>query len=236
MPTALSQRPRRSVTATELSLIEAEELPPEQRIALAYTPAASQDKLAVVFALDQRLSRIVAQATEPMLAQLRLAWWRDELAKLVSDRPSGDAVLDAVGTHWLGEETHLISLVDAWEVMLTEPPIMRGAAKSFANGRAAPFAHLAGPEGGDDWQRVHGAASRWALADAAVHMSNGEERDTFIGLGLDRAAKVGRIPRNLRGIAVLEALALRSLKNGGAPLMEGRGAALIALRLGIFGR
>ncbi len=217
-------------------MIEAEDLPSEQRIALAYTPATSREKLAVVFALDQRLSRIVAQATEPMLAQLRLAWWRDELGKSVGERPSGDAVLDSIGESWAGEESYLASLVDAWEEMLGDPPIMRGAAKSFASGRAAPFAYLAGPEGSDDWQRVHGAASRWALADAALHMSNGEERDTFIKLGLVRATYVGKVPRRLRGLAILEGLALRSLKNGAAPLMQGRGAALIALRLGIFGR
>ena len=193
-------------------------------------------RLAVVFALDQRLSRIVAQSNEPLLAQMRFAWWRDELAKPFTQRPTGDTVLGAIGEHWTGDENALTVLVDAWEVMLGEPPLMRGAVKSFASGRATPFAHIAGDYQSDNWQRVQVAATRWAMADATAHMSDGEERQTFIEVGLDRAGDVGSTPRSLRGFAVLEALALRSLKAGGAPLMHGRSAALIALRVGIFGR
>jgi phytoene synthase len=42
------------------------------------------------------------------------------------------------------------------------------------------------------------------------------------------------LPKTLRGLAVLEALALRALRRGGRPLMEGRGAPLTAFRAAIF--
>lgn len=167
---------------------------------------------------------------------MRLAWWRDELAKPREHRPPGDAVLDAIGMHWSGAEAALSQLVDGWEVMLGEPPLTRDAAKSFANGRAAPFAFGAGAYRSDDWQRVHAAASRWALADAAANISDDKERQTFAELGMGWISNVGTIPRHLRGLAILEGLAVRSLKSSGAPLMAGRGAALLSLRLGIFGR
>ena len=35
----------------------------------------------------------MARTTEPMLGQMRLAWWRDALGKPVDERPRGDAVL-----------------------------------------------------------------------------------------------------------------------------------------------
>lgn len=189
-----------------------------------------------MLALDRRLSRIVSNASEPLLAQMRLAWWRDELARPAAQRPHGDAVLDAIGVHWAGSEGVLAALVDGWEAMLGEPPLMPSAAKSFANARSIPIAHLAGPYQSDAWLRSHAAATRWAMADASAHVSNSEERQCFVKLGLERAATVGRIPRALRGLAVLEGLALRALRAGGAPLMQGRGAALLAMRLGIFGR
>jgi phytoene synthase len=44
------------------------------------------------------------------------------------------------------------------------------------------------------------------------------------------------LPRALRPLTVLAGLALRSLARGGAPLLDGAGATLLAVRLGIAGR
>ena len=72
-----------------------ETLPTEIELALAYTPRDRREAMRVAFELDRRLARIVAATTEPMLGQMRLAWWRDILAKPVDERPRGDVVLDA---------------------------------------------------------------------------------------------------------------------------------------------
>lgn len=172
-----------------------------------------------------------------MLGQMRLAWWRDALGMAVSDRPAGDAVLDGLGQHWAGEEGALVALVDGWEHMLSEPPLSREDALAFAQGRAAAFQGLKKFGGGDQSvaDALLAAGRLWALADAASHLPEGEERDTFLSLGLE-APSCGRLSAPYRGVAVLAALAERSLKAGGAPLMAGRGAALVALRAGLLGR
>ncbi|MEO9462979.1 MAG: hypothetical protein ABJ242_09605 [Marinomonas sp.] len=209
----------------------AESLAPEIGIALSYTPAPVRGALRAFFMLDRRLGQIVTQTSEPMLGQMRLAWWRDMFGTAVEQRPTGDAVLDHLGTHWAGEELALVDLVNAWEELLAEPPLPKQSARDFSARRAAGFAviaHRAGHEG------IDGAGELWALADAAAHFPDGEERAMLITLAADYEP-TPRLPRSLRGVAILDALAARAIKDGGAPLMKGRGAALLALKRGLLG-
>lgn len=211
---------------------EAASLPTELHIALSYTPLALRPVLQAALMLDQRLSRLVGQTHEPMLGQMRLAWWRDMLGKPVGDRPQGDAVLDSLGVYWPGRETALIALVDGWEHLLAEPPLREQAALDFAQGRAALFAEFCD---GADYKNVISAARLWALTDAGIHISDRAERLTFARLAQQQDAQ-HKLPRQLRGLAVLRALSQRSLHNNLAPLMQGRGASLTALRAGLLGR
>lgn len=172
-----------------------------------------------------------------MLGQMRLAWWRDTLGMDASERPSGDAVLDAIGSEWRGPDRALVALVDGWECMLSEPPLSREAALGFAEGRAEALAGLAALPRVDERtaESIRTAGHLWAFADAASHVASGEERETFLDLGREWPAP-GRLPPPFRGVAVLGALGARSIAAGGAPLMAGRGAALRALRAGLLGR
>ncbi len=214
----------------------AENLPPELELALAYTPGEFRAKLRVYFALDQRLSRIVSATTEPMLGQMRLAWWRDMLATEPSARPSGDAVLEALGEQWGGSEAPLTALVNGWEVLIVADEIGAGEISDFATGRAAPFQALSGTREEGGARAIAAAAARWAVADAASRVSDDEERRRFIEAGMTDVSQGSRLPRELRGRAVLDALSRRALKRGGRPLMEGRTAALTAIRAAILGR
>lgn len=204
--------------------------PPELELALAHTAPVLRQKLASVFALDQRLGRIVAGTTEPMLGQMRLAWWRDMLSTGVNQRPSGDVVLDHLGQHWEGQEAALIDLVNAWEVFVAAQELTRDKLTEFASGRSAPFAAL--------YNRQHATPPHggiWALADAASGVSKDEERATLIETGLAMAGRSSKKNRPPRAIAILDALGVRALKRGGRPLMEGRSASLIAMRAALFG-
>ena len=208
-------------------------LAPELQIALAHTPLDKRDALRIFFEADARLARIVAGTTEPMLGQMRLAWWREMLGKPVSERPSGDRVLDGMGEHWMGRESALIALVDGWEHMLSEE-FSEASALAFAQGRSTAFAALTGA-GVRDGEAALPEGMRWALADAASHVSPGPDRETLIAA----ARKIGAdsaLPRALRGLVVLDALSRRSLKRGARPLMEGRMAPIVATRAAIFGR
>lgn len=211
----------------------ADALPPEAELALAWSNPTIRAPLGTALHLDRRLARIVARTGEPMLGQMRLAWWRDALGTPVGERPRGDAVLDAIGAHWQGRETALVAMVDAWEVLVTAESIDATRAAEFGAGRGAFFAALS-PDPSRA-ARLEAAGRRWALADAAAGVSDPQERAVLVEAGLSGGGKAdGSLPSTLRGLAVLESLAMRALRRGGRPLMEGRGASWAALRAGIF--
>lgn len=209
-------------------------LPPEAELALAYSGPPLRPILGTALQLDRRLARIVAHGREPMLAQMRLAWWRDAFAKPVGDRPRGDAVLDAIGTHWAGREAMLAEMVDGWEVLVTAERLGEEEAEAFGRLRGGFFAGFAAEPKGSAARRLAAAGQRWALADAAAGVSDPAERAALVAAGLALAGG-GRLGgRDLGGLAVLDALARRALARGGRPLMEGRGAPLVAIRAAIF--
>lgn len=209
-------------------------LAPEAELALAWSPPLVRSALAAAFRLDRRLGRIVARTTEPMLGQMRLAWWREALGKPVVDRPRGDPVLDAIGGSWVGYEAALTAMVDGWEVLVTSTAFDRAAIEAFGAQRSAFFGVLGGNLAPAAAERVAVAGFRWAMADAASSVSDAGERAELIASGLERNGPAGRMPRPLRGLAVLDALAVRALQRGGRPMMEGRGAPLVAMRAAIF--
>lgn len=215
-----------------MSFETAEILAPEVELAVVHTPPQLRAALTIFFQMDARLARIVAATSEPMLGQMRLAWWRDTLGRDVADRPTGDVVLDGIGQHWRGREAALVKLVDGWEHLLAPPPLGEDDARAFAEGRRAALSAVF--EG--DGEAVGSAANRWALADLAAKVSLDEERAMLVRLGLEDARKLPRLPREARGLAVLGSLAKRALDRGGRPLMEGRGAAITAARAAILGR
>jgi phytoene synthase len=219
-----------------MSAEPAEPLPPEAELALAWSPRSVRGPLTTALQLDRRLARIVARNREPMLGQMRLAWWREAIAKPVEVRPRGDVVLDAIGEHWAGREASLAKMIDGWEVLVSAERIGADEARAFGSLRGAFFAGLAEHPGEAAAERLVAAGCRWALADAATAISDATERAAIVEAGLAVAPGSGRIPSPVRGLGVLEALAMRALRRGGRPLMEGRGAPLTALRAAIFRR
>lgn len=210
-------------------------LPPEAELALVWSVPKVRGALSMAFHLDRRLARIVGRTQEPMLGQMRLAWWREALNKPVTQRPRGDAVLDGLGHQWEGREASLVQMVDGWEVLVTAQSLGRAEADVFAAGRGAFFAGLSDAPVSDALlARLAAAGRRWALADAAARVSDPAERALLVEAGLALTVSGRRLARGLGGLAVLEALAVRALARGGRPLMEGRGASLAALRAAIF--
>ncbi len=225
-----------------------EKLANEAELALAHSGPEMRNLLRIFLQLDARIGRIVAGTNEPMLGQMRLAWWRDVLTMPIEKRPQGDAVLDAIGAHWADRSGELTTLIDAWEHLLGEPPLDQTDAMAFLTGRRDGLLAVYGDRaqiqagGAQRDTRPNPAYARagwyWACADLAANVSDPQERAMFVQLGLEHEAdgKPPALPRGDRGLAVLGALGARALARGGRPLMEGRGAALVALRAAILGR
>ena len=212
-------------------------LPDAQQLAMAYANAASRQPLLILMEFDLRLAEIVRSIREPLLAQMRLAWWRDELAKSPEDRPTGEPLLAAIGDVWRGEESALLALVNGWEELLVEPPLPARAAENFADGRAKCFVAAARIAGAPEYEKaVSLAARRWALADLAAKTSDMDEKAEVVATALDLGDVPVRLPRAMRPLLVLDGLGRASLAAGGAPLMQGRRNMLGAMRLGLLGR
>lgn len=210
------------------------DLGPACALALAWQPAPSRPAFACLLRLDDRLARAVGRASEPVLAQVRLAWWRERLGDLHQSGPGGEPLLTAIHQHWGAASNELAALVDGWEELAGQAPLSSEAIGAFAAGRGEAMAAFARLVGEGDHAAAAGAAGRlWALADFAVFVSDETERG--------RARDIARpIPepslrvRGLRGVAVLGGLARQALSRGGR-VGEGRRAALAAMRLGMFG-
>lgn len=208
-------------------------LPTEQRLALAYTGSAQRQVLLGFFALDARLAGIVRGTSEPLLGQVQLAWWRDQLALPPQLRPRGEPLL-ALLEPWRDEADSLSGLVDGWELLLESDQLDSAALAGHAEARAkacAALARLAGaPDHADEAQRT---GRNWALADLAIRLGNETERSAAFELADRQDWRPARLPRGLRPLTVLHGLARR--RRGRAELLDGPLALGAALRLGLFG-
>lgn len=206
-------------------------LPIEMRLALAYAPQHARAATLALLGLDARLAETVRSAREPILAQLRLAWWRERLAAADSLAGAGDPVLAALAS-WQGRQAALTAMVDGWERMIGEAPLSADAFAACAEGRALGWAALAGRLGLDAAEAAR-AGRAWALADLAAKLGHDEERGAALALAAAQDWSRAVLPRELRPLTVLHGLARRTM--GEQPLLAGRGAVLVALRLGLLG-
>jgi len=56
-------------------------------------PRAARARLRVIFALDARLQAIMPSVREPLLGEIKLAWWREQLIALDSGAPPVEPLL-----------------------------------------------------------------------------------------------------------------------------------------------
>ncbi|NTZ41648.1 hypothetical protein G7A66_00785 [Altererythrobacter sp. SALINAS58] len=184
--------------------------------------------------LDLRLAETLRKHGEPLIAQIKLAWWRDRLGENPSGWPKGEPLLERLG-NWPGSTSGLSAMVDGWEVLvsddLTPPAIM-----AYADGRAAGWVTLATALAQDGFVGNTTAAARnWVLGDLAMHLHDGEER-AAVQTAVATSSSGGTLPRAMRPLAILRGLSQRALRRGDAELLPDAGAFGLALRIGIAGR
>ena len=145
-----------------------DQLSPPQRLAIVYAPAKVRDAFALLLQFDERLSDIVSRITEPMIGQLKLAWWRDALNAAPGQRPKGEPLLSALSEMDRPELTAAAhGLVDAWEMLLMEEQWSDALLDSFASARGeAVFSGFVGLLARD--MPVGPMAQEWAKRDLAA--------------------------------------------------------------------
>lgn len=208
-------------------------LPIERRLALSYAPRGAREPTLGLLALDAALGNLVRAAREPMLGQMRLAWWRDQLGKAPAERPQGEPVLALLaGFPEFGED--LQCLVDGWEVLLGEAPLPPSALAAHAESRGKACAALARALGAAASAEVASRCGQeWALAELAVRLSDPAEHAFAQALVARAGWQSANLPRSLRPLKVLHALALRA--RGERPLLSRRRDIVSAFRLGLLG-
>jgi 15-cis-phytoene synthase len=111
-----------------VNISNASELSAPAGLAISYAPVHLRKVFAWMLAFDSRMAGILERTREPMMAQMRFAWWREMLAKPVADRPTGEPLLAALaGAGHPGLVEAALLLVDAWEVQAADPDSGRGA-------------------------------------------------------------------------------------------------------------
>jgi phytoene synthase len=112
------------------------DLSPPVRLALAYAPLRVRASFAVLLRLDDRLANIVANVTEPLIGQMKLAWWRDAINAAAGERPKGEPLLSglfALDDPMVNDAA--VRLVDAWEILIVEHPWSALSISRFATER-----------------------------------------------------------------------------------------------------
>ena len=214
-----------------------QDLAEEVQLALAYASPADRPLFRSMFELDRRLAGVAATSSETVIGQMRLAWWRDLLAKPASERPLAEPLVMSISDAWGEQAAELTELVDGWEALLVAEALEPETLDQFCKGRASAWSAAVRGLGfaEAEQQKARRAGYRWALADLAAHLSDEKERSLVLSHA-DTLSAPKAMQRRARPLSILSGLAKRSLVLGGKPLLEGRAAALLALRIGISGR
>ena len=200
------------------------------RLALASARDRDRPYFLAMLALDARLARIVAGTSEPMLGQLRLSWWREQLSTGQRIEHRSDPLLGLIDNSWPQGDHSLVELVDGWEAFLLSLESDQAGWSGVSDGRARSLKSVAASIGSTaEETSIEKASERWTFAEIGRRPAIPDDRP-------DPRARALRLDRAMRPLAVLDGLARRALLNGLPNLMAGRTFPLAAIRLGIFGR
>ena len=197
---------------------------------LGQVSAERRPAFEALWQVDAAMGDVVARSTQPALAAVKLAWWRDRLEELDRGAVPAEPRLQGVATHLLPRGisgAELAQLEDGWAALLDE----RVDAARVAERGARLFAVGARLLGTDETD-VRDAGSLYALVSVG-RRGVPELLEEAKARGIDRR----RFPKPLRPLTALARLAVRDLKQGPPFEEEGSPPRLAAvLRHGWTGR
>lgn len=189
-------------------VILSDDLSPLASLLSAYAgPDAPRHRL--VWALDARFARLVATTREPMIGQMRLAWWNDALTDESGVKGQGEPLIDAMRELAAAPPYGLSQWLDGWESLIGEVDL-----PSYAEGRGGGlFRALVGAEDVPLWLAQAGAA--WALWDLSGHISDRDMAARAIATAQDYISKERPIwPKAWRPLRIAYHLARHDIEKG----------------------
>ncbi len=166
----------------------------DRYLSVLYAPEGVRPALFALHGLDLELGAVVAGTTEPMIGEIRLAWWREALlgldAGVVPAQPLLAVLADAVVPMGVSG-AELADLEDRWVGLIGSDDVP----EAHIAGGGLLFALMARVLGGDEaLARRMGAV--WVTGEDAV---------------------LPRVPASLRGLLGLVRLAQRDARRVGLP-------------------
>ena len=211
-------------------------------MALAYVPARHRAAIAALWNLDAAMADVLRSTSEPMLGQIRLAWWRERLQELDGGAVPAEPRLRAAAAELLPRGirgAELAGLEGGWLRLLLDDFPWTVATSEAVWFRGRLLFGFAAALLGERGEAIEAAGGVWALADTARHCSDLKSR----ALLLDQARSLGRglgsmtFGQRVRPLSMLAALALRDASRGEPMEPEGTPArAWTLLRHRVTGR
>jgi phytoene synthase len=176
--------------------------------------------------LDLALADVVATSSDLRLGAIRLAWWRERLEQLDTGAAApSEPRLQAIAGELLPRGisgSELSQLEDGWSPLLEPFPWGHEQAEALALRGRILFgvgARMLGCDSAD----AKAAGELWALEDGAMHCSDAPSREFLRSeaLAIDRSRTV---PRPLRPLTVLGALALVNIQEPASGVARGMAA------------
>jgi phytoene synthase len=187
-----------------------QQLDADRALALTYVPAARREALRTLWELDAALGAVLAGGREPLISQIKLAWWRDSLAKLDREKPPAEPMLQAVAARILPHGVsgaELSEMEEGWTLLLGQDPLTGEELASFGATRGALlFRYSARLLGGEPTPAMLRAGEAWALVDLARH-SNPIDAEAALKAARDRLVGKERWPSRLRPLGMIARLA-----------------------------
>lgn len=184
----------------------------DQRLALAYAKGNLRPFFAVLLQLDAELGAAVSAASEPMLGQIRLAWWRDAIASGRDEAP----LLAALRAHDVDGRLRpsLAAMVDGWETLLQPVPLGEAALKDYAEGRGRGLFRAAACVAGGAGDDVGSTGAGWALIDFAFHCSDVVTAEKAFAMGRLALEDAAPLPGSLRPFQIMTRFARSDIRRG----------------------
>lgn len=152
---------------------------------LAVQAGGELERHRLLWAFDARLAQIARTTKEPLIGQMRLAWWEDAISDDQAIKGRGEPILDALRGCGAATGPGLLNMLEGWEVLIVERELDRQSLSDYATGRGGGLFHaLAGMVEVPDWLIDAGAV--WALWDLSGHVNDPELANKALMLGNER--------------------------------------------------
>ncbi len=145
----------------------------ERFLGALFAPEPQRSGLLALLAFDHELARSRSVTKEPMLARIRLEWWREAMAEAAGSgktraQPIVEALAETIRRHGLALEG-MVDLIDAREEEIEGPLDVMRAGHTLADLELA----VLGVEDAASRQAAHAIGAAWLMGE-------GPERDQLV--------------------------------------------------------